>query len=78
MLQKDKSKTKATTTQSVGGGIKMAVKDTISYNPNGIIKSTEQLLLEYLPELENIIIDTYNQDDITKIRNFMLVKKWIR
>ena len=54
-------------TDGVGGGIKRVVKDTISYNPNGVIRNTKQLL-EHLPELENIIIDTYNEDDITEIR----------
>ena len=58
----------------IGGGIKRVVKDTISYNPNSVIRNTKQLL-EDLPELENIIIDTYNEDDITEIRKFFPCKE---
>ena len=58
----------------IGGGIKMVVKDTISYNLNGVKRNLRQLL-EHLPDLENIIIDTYNEDDITEIRKFFPCKE---
>ena len=51
----------------VGSGIKRAVKDTISYRPNDVIRDTTQLM-EHLPELNNIIIDTYNEEDVLKAR----------
>ena len=43
----------------VGGGIKRVVKDTIAYNPNGVIRNTEQLM-GYLPVTPNIVIETYD------------------
>ena len=47
----------------VGACIKQTIQDTIAYNPNGII-SSEYEFMQYMPELSNISISTYNGDDI--------------
>ena len=47
----------------VGSGIKQTVHDTIAYNPNAVIRNTEQLV-SYLPVMPKIFINTYNQDDV--------------
>ena len=52
-----------------GACIKQTIKDTITYNPNGIISNTEELM-QYMPDLSNICISTYNENDIISYREF--------
>ena len=42
----------------VGASVKHTIKDTLAYNPNEVIRNTEQLL-KYLPKT-NISISSYN------------------
>lgn len=51
----------------VGGGIKRVVRDVIPYNPNGVVRNTEQLM-DYLPITPNIVIETYEQDDVGQVQ----------
>ena len=48
----------------VGAAVKKSIKDTLAYNPDKVIRNTEQLM-QYLPD-SNIIITTYNQNDVEK------------
>ena len=57
----------------VGGCIKRVIKDTISYHPNSVIRNSEQLL-KHLPNMENIIIKSYNKEDVLKAREFFPCK----
>ena len=50
----------------IGAAIKTAVKDTISYHPEAVIKNTEQLV-HYLPDL-NICIAKYNDEEVIQIK----------
>ena len=52
----------------VGRGIKQTVHDTIAYNPNAVIRNTEQLL-NHLPVMPKIFINTYNKDDVDIQKN---------
>ena len=47
----------------VGACIKQTIKDTVAYNPNGMISNTEELM-QHMPELPNICISTYGEDDV--------------
>ena len=49
----------------VGAAVKKSIKDTLAYNPDKVIRNTEQLM-QHLPD-SNIIITTYNQNDVEKI-----------
>ena len=46
------------------------LKETTAFNSNGIISNTEELM-QYLPELSNICISTYNEDDINSYRELL-------
>ena len=49
----------------VGASVKHTIKDTLAYNPNEVIRNTEQLL-KYLPKT-NISISSYNNMDVENI-----------
>ena len=63
----------------VGAAIKSVVKDTIAFNPNGVIRNTAQLM-DYLPSM-SVDISTYN--DVNKfsslyptpLRNLQLISR---
>ena len=50
----------------IAAAIKAAVKDTISYHPEAVIRNTEQLM-HYLHDL-NICIATYSNEEVIEIR----------
>ena len=54
----------------LGACIKQTIKDPITYNPNGIISNTEKLM-QYMPDLSNICISTYKEDDIISYRELL-------
>ena len=53
----------------VGGADKIVVKDTISYYPNTITTNKEQLI-QHLHTMENIIIESCDQNDVEKVKMF--------
>ena len=54
----------------LGACIKETLKDTIMFNPNGIISNKGELK-QYMANLLNICISTYNEDDIVFYRGFL-------
>ena len=66
----------------VGASIKHIVKDTIAYNPNGVIANTEQLF-NHLPIMPQVHISTYGDENVNKykatfptpLENLMLVSQ---
>ena len=54
----------------VGSGIKKTIKDTISYNPDAAIQNTDDLL-DYLPEMKNLIISTYKEKYVKKVSSLI-------
>ena len=54
----------------LGACIKQTIKDIITYNPGGIISNIEELM-QCMPDLSNICISTYNEDDIISYRELL-------
>ena len=48
----------------VGAAVKSVICDTLAYNPNGVIRNTEQLMT-FIPSMQNVQIMTYDEDDHT-------------
>ena len=59
----------------VGAVVKTAITNTIAYNPQGVIRNTEQLL-NYLPPFQNIKITTYDEEEHQK--NVEILPKQIK
>lgn len=54
----------------VGSAIKRVVKDVIAFNPNKIISNTNELM-EYLPPMPNVVVETYTEEDVKRIQEHL-------
>ena len=54
----------------LGACIKQIIEDKITCNPNGIISNTYEIM-EYMPDLSNMCISTYNENDVISYRELL-------
>ena len=52
----------------VGAGIKQTIKDTIAYNPKGVITNTDEVM-QYMPEMPSVRISTYKEEEVNQFKS---------